>query len=74
MLSFLISTVLKSLVVSNDKVNGRVLWLDIGWHWLLKKSLKNSAFSAKFVTNLVSTNNEGMIGAFSLITKVLVIY
>ena len=34
----LILTVLNRLVVSNEKVNERVLSLDIGWHWLLKMS------------------------------------
>ena len=65
--------VLKQLVVSNYKVDGRILSLEIGWHCLLKKSLKILAFSTKFITILYLTNKGGKIGAFFLLTKVLVI-
>ena len=61
------------LVVSNEKVHGRVLSLDISWHWLLKKWLKILAFSTKFRTSLSLTNKGEIIGVFSPLTKVLIV-
>ena len=66
-------TVLKWFVVSNDKVSGRVLWLDIGGHCLLKKLIKILAFSTKFVISLLLINKKRMIGAFFQSTKLLII-
>ena len=60
-------------VVFHDKVNGKLLWLDIGWHCLLKKSLKIFDFSAKSVTSLSLTNKGGMTEAFFPLAKVLII-
>ena len=72
MFAGLMSVVLKRLVVSNDKVNGRVLRLDIGWHCLVKKSLKIWPFSRKLVGNLLLINERGMVGTFFQLIKVLI--
>ena len=72
MFAGLMSVVLKRLVVSNDKVNGRVLRLDIGWHCLVKKSRKIWPFSRKLVANLLLINKRGMVGTFFQLIKVLI--
>ena len=69
----LILIVLNRSTVSNEKVNGRVLSLDIGWHCLLDKLLKIIAFSAKFEAHLSLTNKWGITGVFYPSTEVLII-
>ena len=54
-----ISTVLSLLEVSKLWIDGRVLLFGIGWHCLLKKSLKILALSLKLVTSLLLTSIGG---------------
>ena len=68
-----ISTVLSLLEVSKLWIDGRVLLFGIGWHCLLKKSLKILALSLKLVTSLLLTSIGDIIGTFLPLKWVLII-
>lgn len=52
-------------------IYGRMLSLDIGWHWWLKKLWNILAFFKKYVTSFLVTNNRCLNGTFLPLTKAL---
>ena len=68
-----ISPVLSLSEVSKLWIEGRVLLFGIGWHCLLKKSLKLLALSLKLVTSLLLFSIGGISGTFLPLIRVLII-
>ena len=64
-------TVSSSLLVSFSSWFAKTLLLFNRVHWLAKKILKSSAFSLKFVINLISWNTGGIQGIFYYLEEFL---
>ena len=61
---------LSLLEVSKVRIDGKVLLFGLGWHYLLKKSLKILALSLKLVTSLLLTSIGGITETFLLLARV----